>query len=128
MGLPSISKKLLKIWANEYMDFGGTAIRLGEVEELYKQRKIIPDLATWVQCFPLYATVIWAQEPERMPDLMAYASNIAKASQKYQWPSWIFYDQNFCQEAADMQNKQWAKVDTSIYAQYFTGMALKAEA
>ena len=27
-----------------------------------------------------------------------------------------------------MQNKQWAKVDPSIYAQCFTGMALRAEA
>ena len=80
-----------------------------QAAELYKQRKIILDLATWVQCFPLYATVIWAQKPERMPDLMVYASDIAKASQKYQWPSWIFYDQNFCQEAADMQSKQWEK-------------------
>ena len=42
--------------------------------------------------------------------------------------SWIVYDQNFRQEVADMQNKQWAKVDPSIYAQCFTGMALRAEA
>ena len=49
-----------------------------------------------------------------MADLMAYASIIAKASQKYRWPSWIVYDQNFRQEAADMQNKQWAKVDPGL--------------
>ena len=55
---------------------------------------------------------------------MAYASIIAKASQKYRWPSWIDYDQTFRQEAADMQNKQWAKVDPSIYTQCFTGMPL----
>ena len=145
LGLPAITKKLLqKIRANEYVDFGELPPAKGKTKsvpqslegqviviqaaELYKQRKIIPDLATWVQCFALYATVILAQEPERRADLMAYASIIAKASQKYRWPSWIVYDQNFRQEAADMQNKQWAKVDPSIYAQCFTGMALRAEA
>ena len=112
MGLPAITKKLLqKIQANEYLDFGELPPAKGKTKsvpqslegqvidiqaaELYKQRKIIPDLATWVQCFALYATVILAQEPERMADLMAYASIIAKASQKYRWPSWIVYDQNF---------------------------------
>lgn len=49
---------------------------------------------------------------------------IARLSKKFKWPSWIIYDHNFHQKAADIRKKDWAKIDGGIYAQYFTGMAL----
>ena len=58
---------------------------------------------------------------------MAYMVIIAKASQKFAWPSWVVYDQNFRQEAACSTSTQWARVDPSIYTQCFTGMAIGAE-
>ena len=58
---------------------------------------------------------------------MAYMIIIAKASQKFAWPSWVVYDQNFRQEAACSTSTQWARVDPSIYTQCFTGMAIGAE-
>lgn len=51
----------------------------------------------------------------------------AKASTKYSWPSWVIYDQNFRQEAADNSLKDWAKVDPSIYTQRFTNAAVNDE-
>ncbi len=63
-------------------------------------------------------------KPERVVDLMAYMASIAKASQKYRWPSWVIYDQNFRQEAV---GGGWAKVDPSMYAQCFTGQAISPE-
>ena len=60
----------------------------------------IPDLATWLQCFGIFVAMLAQQQPERVPELMAYQSIIAKASQKYKWPSWLVYDRTFCQDAA----------------------------
>ena len=58
---------------------------------------------------------------------MAYMAIIAKSSQKYKWPSWVIYDQNFRMEIAGNPTHSWAKVDPSLYAQCFTGQALSAE-
>lgn len=143
-GLSAISKKLVtKILANEYVDFADLPpakgksrplpnsfegqVVLVQAADFLQARKIIPDLATWVQCFSLYVAVVATKFPERIPELMAYQSTIAKASQKYRWPSWIVYDQNFRQEAAGNPAQSWAKVDPSVFAQCFTGQAMSAE-
>ena len=59
--------------------------------------KLIPDFATWVQCFSFYIAVITAKEPKRTKNMLAYLSLIAKCRLKYRWPSWLVYDQNFRQ-------------------------------
>lgn len=139
-GLAAIPKKLVaKILSNEYIDFtelppakGKTRtmpqslegqIIVVQAADLIQARKIIPDFATWVQCFALYTATLATKSPERIPDLMAYQTIIAKASQKYRWPSWVVYDQKFRQEAPGNPTQAWAKVDPSIYAQCFTGQA-----
>ncbi len=143
-GLPALPKKLVaKILAGEYIDFAELPPAKGKTRpvsqalegqivvvqaaELLQARKIIPDLATWVQCFSLYASVVALSSPARISELMAYLTVIAKASQRYRWPSWIVYDQNFRQEAAGNPSQSWARVDPSIYAQCFTGQALSSE-
>ena len=50
-----------------------------------------------------------------------------KCSLKYRWPSWLVYDQNFRQEAAESGRTDWSKVDPSIYAQCFTGASISPE-
>ena len=143
-GLPALQKKLVdRIRANEYIDFAELPPAKGkgrpvpqslegqiivvQAADLMHTRKIIPDLATWCQCFAVYVAVLIPHQPSRLEDLMAYQSLIAKASQKYKWPSWVVYDQNFRQEAAGNPSQAWAKVDPSIYAQCFTGQALSGE-
>ena len=98
-----------------------------QAAELMQTRKIIPDLATWVQCFSIYAATLLAKYPAKTQELMAYQTIIAKASQRYRWPSWVVYDQNFRQEAAGNPHQSWARVEPSIYAQCFTGQAVSAE-
>ena len=144
MGLPSIAKRIVdKIVANEYIDFANLPPAKGKTKhipqslegqivvvqaaDLFQQRRLIPDFATWAQCFAIFTAVISGREPNRVADLMAYLSIIAKASLKYKWPSWVVYDQNFRQDAADQQNKIWARVDPGIYAQCFTNMAISME-
>ena len=51
-----------------------------QAADLMEHRKRIPDFATWVQCFNIYAVVIIAKEPERAKNLLAYMSLIAKCS------------------------------------------------
>ena len=144
VGLPALPKKLIaRVHANEYIDFAELPPAKGKARpmppslegqvivvqaaELMQARKIIPDLATWIQCFAIYAATLSSKYPARMPELMAYQTIIAKASQRYRWPSWIVYDQNFRQEAAGNPHQSWARVDPSIYAQCFTGQAISAE-
>lgn len=143
-GLSALPKKMVeKIWAEEYVDFNDLPPAKGkgrsithaldgqvvvvQAADLVQNRKIIPDLATWCQCYSLFIAVVTQKKPERVPELMAYLSTIAKASLNYRWPSWIIYDQNFRQEAAGNPTQSWAKVDASLYAQCFTGQAARAE-
>ena len=61
--------------------------------------QLIPDLPAWVQCFAIYVAVLAQKQPARVPELMVYAAAITTASKKYTWLAWVFYDQNFRQEA-----------------------------
>ena len=141
-GLPAISKKLYDaIRAGGYVDFAqfpaakGRSIPptslegqivLVQASELVQTQRLVPDFATWVQCFAIYAAITITHSPEKAPGLMAYMLNIAKASIKFQWPSWVVYDQNFRIEAASTPTTDWSKVDPSIYSQCFSNMAKSA--
>ena len=110
-GLPALPKKLVEqIRVNEYIDFADLPPAKGQnrpllqsleghvivvqAADLAQPRRVIPDLATWSQCFALYVTALAPSQP-RLADLMAYQSLIAKVSAKFKWPSWVVYDQNF---------------------------------
>ena len=88
---------------------------------------LTPDLGTWLQCFSIYTAVVLTKFPERATSLMLYAANIAKLSQKFRWPSWVIYDNSFRQEAAETGRTDWNRIDASLHAQCFHGMALSAE-
>ena len=76
-----------KIEADEYIDFGdlppakGKGRPLGKAFEgqvvvvqaadLVQTRKLIPDVATWVQCFGLFAAAVARKKPQRLPYMMA---------------------------------------------------------
>lgn len=96
-------------------------------EDLTGNRKLIPDLTTWTQCFAMYMAAITLKEPDRTSNLLAYMVTIVKASVTYNWPFWVVYDQNLRQEAADNGLKDWSKVDPSIYTQCFTNAAVSNE-
>ena len=85
--------------------------------DLMQSRRLIPDLATWLQCFGLFTAAVARSKPERVPNLMAYMTIIARASQKYRWPGCVIYDQNFRLKVAGNAAQSWARVDPSIYAQ-----------
>jgi hypothetical protein len=80
-----------------------------QAADLLQTRRIIPDLATWIQCFGIFTAVVIRKKPEKSADLLAYMSTISKASQKYKWPSWIIYDQNFRMEIPGKAAQEWAR-------------------
>ena len=138
--MPAVPLKLAeRIWARKFVDFcelppakGRAKPVTGSMEgqlilvqaaDLYQTKKLIPDLATWSQCFALFTATIAVKQPKRIPDLLTYMATIAKASQKYRWPLWLVYDQNF-RQAAEAGNWNWSKIDPSIYALCFNGMAI----
>ena len=56
-----------------------------------------------------------------------YTASMGKLSQKFRWPSWVIYDQNYRQEAAESGKVDWSRVDASIHALCFNGMAKSTE-
>jgi hypothetical protein len=51
------------------------------------QRKLIPDLTTWMQCFTIYASVLTTKLPQYIPEMLAYSRDIMRASRQCKWSS-----------------------------------------
>ena len=142
-GLPPVPRRLAEmILKGEYVDFSEFPPAKGKVKslpnlegnilviqaaDLAQYKKLIPDLATWLQCFAIFMAIITKHQPERSTELLAYMTLIVRSSTKYRWPSWVIYDQNFRLEAATGGQIDWAKSDASLFAQCFTGQTLSME-
>ena len=141
--LPLLPQKLVQqIQAGEFVDFGElppakgkqlappttytSQIVLVQLQEVSRHRRLIPDYNTWSQCFAIYTAVMATHQPHRIPELMAYQTEIAKCAKKYKWPSWVIYDINFRQDAAANPTRSWAFVHPSMYTQCFTDMGKDA--
>ena len=81
-----------------------------QTADLNPAKKLVPDLVTWLQCFAIYAAAIGQDQPGRLAELMVYQTTIAKAIQRYKWPSWDIYDSTFRQEMAGVEGQSWARV------------------
>ena len=91
-----------------------------------KAKRRIQDINVWLQCFGLYVSVLATQSPQYVPELMAYMVSILRASQEYEGSAWTTYDAAYRRQAAATGNKQWSKVNPSLYTVCFTGKARKA--
>ena len=143
-GFPPIPKRLAeRILAGEFVDLTELPPAKGKIrplsapegsvllvhaQDLMQQKKLIPDIPTWVQCFSHYAAIVCCKYPDRRADLLGYISQIMRVSQRFKWPSWVIYDQSFRQEAAERGIKEWSQMDPSLFAQCFTGQAKNTEA
>jgi len=144
-GLASLSRKLVEqIKANQYVDFADFPPARGHVKplsqllagegqvvllhpgDLTEPKKVIPNFAVWSQCFSLYVAAL-SPSQEKLTDLLAYQSFIARCSLKYKWPSWVVYDQNFRSEVANQPDRLWAISDSDLYGQAFTNQLIAME-
>ena len=97
-GLTSISNKLLEnVRSGEYIEFSELPPAKGkdryiqqavvgqiliiQAADMSLARKVIPDLATWQQCFGLYAAALEPSQPHRILELMAYQASIVNEGQ-----------------------------------------------
>ena len=94
--------------------------------EYFQTKRLIPDRATWLQCFALYMAIIVTKHLERMTSLL-YMASIEKLSQKFKWPSWVIYDHSYRQDEAENNKIDRSKVDAGLHAQCFNGMARSGE-
>jgi hypothetical protein len=85
------------------------------------QKKVISSPQEWVLCFNTYTAIITMKEPDRVKDLLAYASLIVKASIDYEGDAWLQYDRFFHRQAAAEPSRypRWGEIDPSIWTQQF---------
>ena len=65
-------------------------------------------------------------EPDIVPWLVAYMVSIIRASQEYEGAAWVAYDAAFRRQAAATGQRDWARINTSLYTMCFTGKARKS--
>ena len=130
-GIPALKRSMVElILSGKYVDLGelppakgfskpltspsssleGQVVLL-QAADVLRTRRLIPDLATWTQCFAIYTAVLGTKHPTRVQSLLIYMAVVAKLSKKLKWPSRVIYDHNFRQEAADMGQLDWSKID-----------------
>ena len=89
----------------------------------YRHKRAVTDIATWVQCFATYVSVISTPHPQAVPELLAYLIFILRASQDFGGVAWVTYDAAFRRQAFITGNQQWSKVNPSLYSICFSGVA-----
>ena len=56
---------------------------LGTKQGVSRRKRAITDIATWVQCFATYISVMSTPHPQAVPELLAYLIFILRASQDF---------------------------------------------
>ena len=89
-----------------------------------RERRQIPDIATWVQLFSTYMLILAQRYPNSLTDLIQYQLLLVKQARKFRYPSWLYYDTEFRKAASSDRSLSWAAVHPQIYALAFTNQGL----
>lgn len=116
-----MAELLPEFWTTAAGKDGGTAQtpRPGS----YRRKHTVTDIATWVQCFATYTSVLSGPYPTAVPELLAYLIFILRTSQDFGGVAWVTYDTAFRRQAFITGNRLWSKVNPSLYSICFTGAA-----
>ncbi len=85
-----------------------------------RKRRQIPYIATWVQVYSTYVLILIPKYPDQFTELIAYQLMIVQHSCKFEYPSWLHYDTDFRQWAADNIHTTWSQIHPQLYAFAFT--------
>ena len=66
--------------------------------------------------------------PADVVEMLAYMSQIHKASQEFVGTAWVNYDTTFRRQAAASGNRRWLAVNACLYSHFFTGKATPGNA
>ena len=132
-GRPPVPTKLAqKIRHWEFMDMGELLPEFSHrnddaaAKRLWtaKKPRQVTNIFTWMQCFTTYVSVLGPAYPDSIPELMAYAATIIRVSQDFSGLAWQHYDSRFRRQAALTGNRQWSRINATLYTTCFTGKAL----
>ena len=86
------------------------SVLLVHANDIIQQKRLIPDLVTWGQCFSLY-TVVVCSDKNRVPHQYAgihVPNNTRPVSTSNAFMHGSYMYKNLCQEAAECDTKEWA--------------------
>ena len=89
--------------------------------------KRVQDVSVWLQCFAAFIGLVAKSSPEAVPALMAYMISIIRASQEYEGSAWAAYDAAFRRQAAATGQRDWEKINSSLYTICCMGKARRAQ-
>ena len=116
-----MSELLPEFWSLLSPKDSGTTPNLKQ--GVQRRKRAVTDIATWVQCFATYISVMSTPHPEAVPELLAYLIFILRVSQDFGGVAWVTYDAAFRRQANITGNRQWSKVNPSLYTICHTGVA-----
>ena len=137
-GLPPVPAKLVgRIWKGEFIDMAKLlrdnleAQRRGGWQEmpsssasgLSRQRREVPDLLSWVQCFGVYTAVVASQYPERVQKLLAYQTLMVREARRCGGKGWLSYDSYFRQQmVGEWRGDEWGRLNPYLFSSTFLAL------
>ena len=133
-GLPPVPAKLVaKILKGDYIDMAELLRDNMEAERRRPRaqhaesagpsgggnRREVPDLFSWIQCFGMYAAVVTSRHPEKTQQLFAYQTMIVREARRCGGKGWLAYDSMFRQQASLAPACDWSKLNNSLYSVTF---------
>ena len=87
------------------------------------QRREVPDILSWIQCFRFYFSVMASKYPERVPNMLAYQTTLVREARRCGGRGWLAYDMAVRQQAAADPQCDWSKLNSSLYPVRFMAQA-----
>ena len=122
--LPVVSAKLVRrILRGEYIDMAellkdnmeAERRRLSAVGGPHFNRREVPDILSWLQCFNLYMAVVVSVHPEKTRELLAYQALIVSEARRG-GRGWRLYDVAFRQQVRSFDSVDFARINQSLYS------------
>ena len=76
----------------------------------------ITNYRRWEQAFKVYMILYTERNPERAPEILAYADIISNASQNYVWENVAMYDFYFRKLMEKHPERSWARTHTQLWS------------
>ena len=83
-------------------------------------RRAVRDLASWLEAWNVYITILVAHYPTRAPPLLAYQRIICDASLRFPTSCWLRYDARFRACAAEDKSLRWDTKHNDLWLECFT--------
>ena len=83
-------------------------------------RRVVRDLASWLEAWKTYISVLVAHYPARVLELLAYQRIICDASSRFPTGCWLRYDSSFRACAAADQSLRWDSKHHDLWLECFT--------